>query len=313
MAMAYVSFDTASPIGISADPTRRIVELARGFSIETTPRQARTVTAFADLLPQGSRVFIAFIQGEQPQAIVELAARLVAEGMVPVPHIAARNLASLDEFERLATDLRAAGAAEALLLAGGARDAAGDLTSSLELMESGVMEGLGFRQLFVAGHPGGSPDIDAAGLAWVLERKNAYALRTGMPVAIVTQFGFDGAAMLRWAEAIGAAGNRLPIRIGIAGPASLASLVKYAKLCGVEASLAMLAKAGGRLVQLVGQASPAGLITELACGRAGGAALIRDIHYFPFGGFARTAAWASRVAAAEITVDRDQRGFKIRD
>lgn len=311
--MAYVSFDTAAPIGLLADPAPRIVELARGFSIETTPRQARTVADFADHLPMGSRVFIAFIPGEQPQAIVDLAARLVVEGMVPVPHIPARSLASIEAFQHFATALRAAGADEALLLAGGGRHAAGALSSSLELIDSGVMEALGFRQLFVAGHPGGSPDIDAVELARALERKNAFALRTGLPVAIVTQFGFDGAEMLHWAQAIGAAGNRLPIRISIAGPASLASLVKYAKLCGVGTSLAMLGKAGGRAIQLMGQACPDRLIIELACGRSGAAELIRDIHYFPFGGLERTAAWASRVAAGEIHVHRDRCSFKVCD
>ncbi len=310
--MAYVAFDNTALAAVAADPVSAIVDLVRGFSIETTPRQAQKIDSFAALLPERTRVFVAFIPGEQPPAIVELAARLVDEGMVPVPHIAARNLGSLAAFERFATALHAAGAREALLLAGGAKEPAGSLASSLELLESGVMEGLGFARLFVAGHPAGSPDIDAAGLAAALARKNAYASRTGMPVDIVTQFGFDGAGLLAWARAIAGAGNRLPIRLGVAGPASLASLLKYAKLCGVDASMSMLAKAGGRLLQLVGQATPDGLITELAGGRDARAGLVRDLHFYPFGGFAQTADWARRVAAGSFTLHRDRRGFTVR-
>jgi methylenetetrahydrofolate reductase (NADPH) len=310
-AMAYVAFDSTALAGVAAAPKIGVINLAQGFSIETTPKQAQKVESFADLLPAGSRVFVAFIPGERPQAIVELVSRLAAEGMVPVPHIAARNLLSHADFESFATALHGAGARQALLLAGGARDAAGNLSSSLELLDSGVMEGLGFEQLFVAGHPEGSPDIDAAGLAASIADKNAYARRTGMPVAIVTQFGFDGPGMLAWAQAIGEAGNRLPIRIGVAGPASLANLLKYAKLCGVNASLGMLAKAGGKLFQLVGQATPDGLITELASGRYGWAELIRDLHFYPFGGFERTAGWAASVARGAFTMHQDGQGFTV--
>jgi methylenetetrahydrofolate reductase (NADPH) len=309
--MAYYTFGTTARAEVSIDPRAAIVNLAQGFSIETTPRQAERIESFAGLLPRGSRVFIAFIPGERPDAIVALAARLVEDGMVPVPHVPARNLDSLAAFERYVSALHGAGARQALLLAGGARDAAGSLASSLELLDSGVMEGLGFEHLFVAGHPEGSPDIGPAGLAEALARKNDYARRTGMPVYLVTQFGFDASGMLGWARAIGEAGNRLPIRLGVAGPASLASLAKYAKLCGVNASVGMLAKAGGKLLQLVGQATPDGLITELATGRTGWAELIRDLHFYPFGGVERTAAWAGGVARGAFTLSPDRRGFTV--
>jgi methylenetetrahydrofolate reductase (NADPH) len=313
--MAYrelraVALDATDAVG-AGDPKMAIVNLAQGFSIETTPKQAEKVASFAAVLPQGSRVFIAFIPGEQSDAIVALTRRLVGDGMVPVPHIPARNLPSLATFERYASALRDAGARQALMLAGGANEPAGDLDSSLQLLDSGVMETLGFEHLFVAGHPEGSPDIAAADLARALAAKNAFAERTGIPLTIVTQFGFDGAGMLAWAQAIGDAGNRLPIRIGIAGPASFTSLMKYAKMCGVNASMGMLAKSSGKLFQLVGQATPDGLILDLAHRRAGWAALIRDIHFYPFGGFAKTAEWASSVANGSFTLHRDGGGFTV--
>lgn len=314
--MAYYDFGTAAladwtPGSEVSDPRMGVVNLAQGFSIETTPKQAAKVERFAGLLPRGSRVFIAFIPGERPEAIAALAARLVEDGMVPVPHIPARSLASMADFQRYAESLAAAGARQALLLAGGAAMPAGDLSSSLELLDSGVMEQLGFEHLFVAGHPEGSPDIDARGLAHALAAKNAYAQRTGMKLTIVTQFGFDSITMLAWARAIGDAGNRLPIRIGVAGPASLTSLMKYAKMCGVNASMSMLGKAGGKVFQLVGQATPDGLISELTTRREGWAELIRDLHFYPFGGFERTAGWATAVANGAFTLHPGGRGFTV--
>lgn len=311
--MAYLDFGTTALAGVIGDPRLRVIDLVQGFSIETTPKQARNVESFAAVLPRGSRVFIAFIPGESPSEIVALAARLRAEGMVPVPHIPARNLASGQDFEHYAKALHKAGVRQALMLAGGARDAAGSLTSSLELLDSGVMEGLGFEQLFVAGHPEGSPDIDRNGLAEAIARKNAYARRTAMPVAIVTQFGFDAEVMLAWAQAMGDADNRLPVRIGVAGPASLTNLVKYAKLCGVNASMSMLTKAGGKLFQLVGQATPDALLIDLANGRSGWAELIQDVHFYPFGGFDKTARWAGSVAQGSFAMQRGGSGFTVQD
>lgn len=309
--MAYLGYGKAAVDVGAGDARLAIVNLAQGFSLETTPRQAEKVADFGAILPRGSRVFIAFIQGEQPASILALAERLLAEGMVPVPHIAARNLASAGEFERFARDLHGVGVRQALLLAGGASQPAGRLTSSLELLGSGVIEGLGFEQVFVAGHPEGHADVAPGELAAALVAKNEWARRTGVPAAIVTQFGFDGAAILAWAEAIGAAGNRLPIRVGVAGPASLTSLLKYAKMCGVNASVNMLAKAGGRLIQLVGQSTPDGLITDLATQRQGWAELVRDLHFYPFGGFERTANWATQLSRGAITLHGRHEGFTV--
>jgi methylenetetrahydrofolate reductase (NADPH) len=309
--MAHLGLGEATVEHGVDDARVAIVNLARGFSLETTPRQAEKVADFGAVLPRGSRVFIAFIPGEQPAAILALAGRLLAEGMVPVPHIAARNLASAGAFERFARDLHGVGVRQALLLAGGASHPAGSLASSLELLESGVIEGLGFEQVFVAGHPEGHADVGPGELAAALGAKNEWARRTGVPATIVTQFGFDGEAILAWAQAIGAAGNRLPIRVGVAGPASLASLLKYAKMCGVNASMTMLAKAGGRLIQLVGQSTPDGLITDLATQRQGWSELVRDLHFYPFGGFERTASWATRLSLGAITLHGRNAGFTV--
>lgn len=300
--MAYLGCGNVAMAREAGDVRAAILNLAQGFSLETTPNQALKIADFGALLPRGSRVFIAFIPGEQPAAIVALTRRLVAEGMVPVSHVAARNLVSLGEFERFARDLHGAGARQALLVAGGARQPAGSLGSSLELLESGLLEGLAFEQVFVAGHPEGNADIGPLELARALARKNEWARRTGLPLTIVTQFGFDANRILAWARAIGAAGNRLPIRVGVAGPASLAGLLRYARMCGVDASMSMLAKAGGRLVQLVGQSTPDGLITDIATRREGWSELIRDLHFYPFGGFERTAHWATQLSHGAITL-----------
>ena len=288
-----------------------IIALAQDFSIETTPKQASKVESFAACLPVGTRVFIALIPGEATANMVALAARLVKEGMRPVPHIPARSLEDLAAFESYVRQLHAAGAREALVLAGGLNKPVGDLRDSMELLSTNLFADLGFEKLYVAGHPEGSPDIDKAGLAKALEFKNDYAARSGMDLTITTQFSFDAAKVLKWSNAINQSGNKLPIRIGVAGPASVTNLMKYAKMCGVGASVSMLSKAGGKLFQLVGQSAPDGMICSLAEACAKGETSIANLHYYPFGGFVKNAGWASSVAAGNFVLHPRNSGFTV--
>ncbi len=311
-----------TPIRLAATPQVRdrepaglaaaIVDLLRDFSIEVTPRQAAKVDSFAALLPPGTRVFVTFVPGETVDAVLPVIDRLAREGMRPVPHVAARNLIAEATFQHLVRGAYACGAREALVIGGGARRPAGPYASSLDLLESGLFEGLGYTRLHVAGHPEGSPDIPDAELARALLAKNAWSARSGVPLEIVTQFTFDGAGLCAWERRIRAAGNRLPVRAGLAGPASVTSLLKYARMCGVSASVSFLQRSGGRFLRLVGQAAPDGLILALARIRMEDPeSLLGRVHFYPFGGFARTAAWAAAVAEGRFTLFADESGFAV--
>ena len=61
-------------------------------------------------------------------------------------------------------------------------------------------------------------------------------------MALATQFAFDAKPIIAWAEDLKAAGITLPIHIGIAGPAKLQTLIKFAIACGVGPSLKVLQK-----------------------------------------------------------------------
>ena len=200
---------------------------------------------------------------------------------------------------------------EALVLASGLSLPVGDLTDSMQLLFTGLFEQLGFEQLYVAGHPEGSPDIDAKTLAHAIAFKNNFAKRTGLPLTITTQFSFDSERVLNWERAIAATGNELPIRIGVAGPASVTALMKYTKMCGASASMSMLSKVGGKLFQLVGQTAPDGMICDLATARDQGAN--RKLHVYPFGGFVKNAGRVSSVAAGKFVMHPKGSGFTVSD
>ncbi|MCX8508737.1 MAG: methylenetetrahydrofolate reductase, partial [Rhodobacteraceae bacterium] len=61
-----------------------------GYSIEVMPRTAEKVEDFRALLPKGTRVYIAHIDGTPIEEMVATAKRINAEGFPVMPHFPAR-------------------------------------------------------------------------------------------------------------------------------------------------------------------------------------------------------------------------------
>src|SRR5262249_61838311 len=113
----------------------------------------------------------------------------------------------------------------------------------------------------------------------------------GLRVHIISQFSFSPERILAWVKQLRACGISQPVKIGMAGPTSVPALLRYAKRCGVAASLRglMSGVAGG----LVGHVGPDRIIETLsAAGDLGDVAP----HYFSFGGTLETARYACEAA-----------------
>ena len=74
------------------------------------------------------------------------------------------------------------------------------------------------------------------------EWKQKFSERSDAEMALATQFAFEAGPIIEWANAVKAAGVDIPIHIGIAGPAKLQTLIRFAIACGVGASLKVLQK-----------------------------------------------------------------------
>ena len=291
-------------VAANAD-NRVLAEFLSGYSIEVMPRTASKVEDFRALLPAGTRVYIAHIEGTPIYEMVATARRLRDEGFAPMPHLPARAIeseAQLDEW--LTRYTQEAGVDQALLLAGGVAEPYGPLDSSMKMMETGLFQKHGFRRLHVAGHPEGNKDIDADGSSRVadesLKWKQAFAKDAGVEMAIVTQFAFDAKPVIAWAERLRADGITLPIHVGLAGPAKLQTLIKYAIACGVGPSLKVLQKRAMDLTKLMLPYEPTDVAIELAEWCADHPdSLIDQVHFFPLGGIKTNAEWANaKIGAA---------------
>ncbi|MDV4168168.1 methylenetetrahydrofolate reductase [Rhodovulum sp. FJ3] len=292
--MALLKFkrreDAAAPV------TPEVEALLQGYSIEVMPRTAAKVENFRELLPQGTRVYIAHIDGTPIEEMIDTARRLARDGFNVMPHFPARIIkdrATLAEW--IAQYRGEADVKQALLLAGGVSNPVGDFENSLQLMETGLFDG--FERLHVAGHPEGNRDIDPKGgdeqVMAALRWKQAFSERTDAKMAIATQFAFEAGPIIEWADRLAAEGINLPIHLGVAGPAKLQTLLKFAIACGVGPSLRVLQRRAKDVTKLVVPFEPTELINELASHKAANPNFgVESIHFFPLGGIKTNATWA---------------------
>src|SRR5215831_18434358 len=152
-----------------------------GASLELSSRNPEEIDACADLLEPGTAVYISFPPGQTYHGTVALAARLARAGFRPVPHVAARRIASreaLDDY--LARAAGEAGVDSALVIGGDSNRAVGAFDSSLALLETGLFQRHGIVHIGIAGYPEGHPQIAAAALDAALAAKQEHARRVGL-------------------------------------------------------------------------------------------------------------------------------------
>jgi methylenetetrahydrofolate reductase (NADPH) len=278
------------------DPTT-LNAFLEGFSIEVMPRTAAKVEDFSALLPKGTRVYVAHIEGTPIEDMVATARRLSENGYAVMPHFPARiirDTAMLEDW--IARYQGEAGVEQALLLAGGVDTPHGDFHCSMQLLETGAFGKAGFKRLHVAGHPEGNRDIDRDGsmrnVTEALTWKQKFSESSDAKMALATQFCFEAAPVIAWADALKAAGIDLPIHIGIAGPAKLQTMIKFAIACGVGPSLRVLQKRAKDVTKLLLPFEPTEVLTDLAKHKAAHPDFnIEQVHFFPLGGIKANADW----------------------
>ena len=246
------------------------------FSIEVTP------TVDVSQIPKSVReVSITYLPGADYRDVVTQAVRLRQLGFDPIPHVPARTIRDRAHLTSYLSALKTEANIRQVLLIGGSPDRPfGPFTSTLDLLETGLFNGL---RVGVAGHPEGMPVLDERECDRFLALKNQYARDTGTDMFIMTQWSLDVAIIHRWLDRI-AAINTLPIYLGIPGPTSPPALLKFAKLCGVKTSLLGLRHQSGRLGKLLTVQTPDYLVDGLA-GR------IDHFHIYTFGGVKRSLDW----------------------
>ena len=136
------------------------------------------------------------------------------------------------------------------------------------------------------------------------------ATEAGLDVTLVTQFFFEHTPFLEWVSMLRSHGIRARTIGGLAGPAGLATLFKFALRCGVGPSIRALGARPTSLLKLIGDHGPEHVVRGLAHARGTGESDFNGIHLFCFGGYLRTCEWLHRVANGEIRLNGNS-GFDV--
>lgn len=285
--------------------------LVSGASLEMSPRELDAIAPAAEFLPPGTDVYVSSPPAVSHHDIVGAAVALRRRGFEPVPHVAARGLVGFTQFnDLLARAAGEAGVRRALVIGGDLDPPNGPFHASFDVLSLGLFEKHGFTRIGVAAYPEGHPRIAETTLDRALSVKLALLRQAGIEAQAVTQFVFDAAPALKWLRAMRGREPFTPVRIGLAGPASIATLARFAVRCGIGHSIAALVRHGTSIARLVTESGPEPVVRDLAAADWRGLG-VDGVHLFSFGGLARTARWLRSVTDGEFAVAADGAGFTV--
>ena len=276
---------------------REPLYITEGFSIEITAKDADNFKLIADRLPSETPISVTFLAGEDLEMRLAATKLIRESGFEPMPHFSARRLKSAAEFEEmLATITLEARVRRCFVICGDKDKPDGPYEDSTALIETGMFERYGIKAIGIAGHPEEHPNMSEKECWDVLASKCDLIQSRGMTPLIVTQFGFDAQRFLDWLVELRSRGIDAPVRIGIPGPASIKSLLRFAASCGVEASASVLSKYGISLGKLIGKVGPENMIDYFADHLGPEHGPVR-LHFYPFGGLSRLLEWLEKYEA----------------
>jgi methylenetetrahydrofolate reductase (NADPH) len=299
---------------LAANLHQQLRDFVAAGSTEVTPHDGKSLDEMARLLPAGYRVYVAHTPKETLDDVVRVALRIKSLGLTASPHIIARRVVDVAALRRSLGTLADAGIEQILLVAGDRAEPDSLFSSTIDLLETGMLADAGITRVGVAGHPEGHPAVADEVIWKAIERKQAIARSTGIRMHIATQFGFDARSLTTFEAGLAARGITLPIHAGVAGPTPFTKLLKYAAHCGVGASLKAVAGNSlslGRLPHLVTRSDEM-LIGVYRAKQANPDSRIFAPHFFAFGGVLETARWLRAVIEGHFELDSAERGFSIK-
>lgn len=217
---------------------------------------------------------------------LEVASRLALQGVHAVPHLSARSVADEAELADILERLASAGVREVFIIGGDPKEPAGDFAGALDLLQA--MQRLGHEfTVGVAGYPETHPKISDDVTVQAMWDKRTHAS------SIVSQMCFDAQVLLEWVRRVRRRGVVLPIRVGIAGPATTSQLLRVSARVGVGQSMRVLSHHRSGLWRMAqpGTWRPDGLLQDLAPAFADPAYGLQGLHIYTFNAVAAAGRW----------------------
>ena len=293
-----------------------IQSFMKATSVEVTPGGAKSIKDFSAILKPEMTVYVTFLPGSDIKDTIDTVCRLKSEGYNPVPHFAARSIESKQVFEKSLSEIKErTDVNEALLIGGGVDKPVGSFTASIEILRTGLFDKYGYKKIGVAGHPEGSPDISPDDCERAIREKNDFNQHTDANLYLATQFLFEAKPLFQWEKMIRDKGNKLPIYVGIPGIATIQTLMRHAKHCGVGPSIRFLRKNRADVIRMslrntpfgklikAPSSNPSKLIFDIVSGVAADkGCLIEKCHLYPLGGLKKSVDWLYKVQDGDFSI-----------
>jgi methylenetetrahydrofolate reductase (NADPH) len=225
------------------------------------------------------------------EATLQTAERLVARGYAAVPHLSARLVRDRAHLDEIMHRLRAAGVREVFVIAGDAKQPAGDFAGAAELLSA--MGELRDRldEVGISGYPESHHFIsDETTIEAMFEKEP-------MATYIVSQICFDADVIATWIKRVRDRGTFLPIWIGVPGAVDNRKLLRTSLRIGLGESVRFLRSQHGLLRRFLRPRpyTPTTLLLELIPSFADRSARVGGIHVYTFNELERTERWRLRL------------------
>ena len=280
-----------------------IISLIDGFTIELNPKVRNKIKSIP--LNKNNNVYITYLPDASENDILETVEFVSKNDLTPITHLPARTMKDLEHVNSFLSKVRERTDSEKILVIGGGGNQLGKVTSSFEILESGVLGQYGFKQIGIAGHPEGSPDISQDIINEFLDKKYELSQSQNLDLELVTQFFFDAEPFIQWCNGLIKKNIALPVRVGFPGPASFKTLLNFGMMSGVGNSINFLKKNSAKVTDLLTKTSNDDMLSQLA-DYSQEKSPLKSFHCFPFGGFEKTCHWLNEIQNGDFYIENDK-------
>ena len=280
-----------------------IISLIQGFTIELNPKVRFKLNSIP--LDSKNHIYITYLPDASENDILETVEFVSNQKLIPIVHLPARTMKDLDHVKDFLREVRKRTDSSKILVIGGGGYQKGTVTSSLDILDSGLLAEFGFHHIGIAGHPEGSPDISQDTINEFLNKKFELSKTSNLDLELVTQFFFNAQPFIEWCEKLKKENINLPVRVGFPGPASFKTLLNFGIMSGVGNSLNFLKKNSTKVSDLLTKTSNDEMLLELS-NYASNLSLLKSFHCFPFGGFEKTCMWLNEVQSGFFSLENNK-------
>jgi methylenetetrahydrofolate reductase (NADPH) len=227
------------------------------------------------------------------EATINLAERLSRQGYTVVPHLSARLIRDALHLDEILAALKEIRVDDVFVIAGDAREPAGQFPDSVSLLEAMMRAGHGLHDIGVSGYPEShsfiADDMTIQAM-WDKRRIATY---------IVSNLCFDPRVIKKWVGRVRRRKVELPIHIGMAGVADPAKLLRVSTRIGIVDSARFLRGHSNWFLRTLqpGGYNPDRFVSALLPDIAAPERKVVGLHVFTFNEIEPTERWRQQMLA----------------